>query len=70
MKYADDLVLLVKEEVVLHGMTERLIEIRKYYGMVMNVEKTKVMKIKMQPSPLQIMVDKIQLENAEYFNYK
>jgi len=63
-------VLLVKEEVVLHGMTERLIEIRKYYGMVMNVEKTKVMKIKMQPSPLQIMVDKIQLENAEYFNYK
>jgi len=70
VKYADDLVLLVKEEVVLHGMTERLIEIRKYYGMVMNVEKTKVMKIKMQPSPLQIMVDKIQLENAEYFNYK
>jgi hypothetical protein len=27
VKYADDLVLLAKEEVVLHGMTERLAEI-------------------------------------------
>ena len=45
MKYADDPVLLAKEVVVLHGMTERLTEIRKCYGMVMNVEKTKVMKI-------------------------
>jgi hypothetical protein len=45
VKYADDLVLLAKEEVVLHGMTERLAEIWKCYGMVMDVEKTKVMKI-------------------------
>ena len=69
MKYADDLVLLAKEEVVLHGMIERLTEIGKCYGTVMNVEKIKVMKISKQPSPIQIMVDKIQLENVEYFNY-
>ena len=70
MKYAEDLVLLAKEEAVLHGMIERLTEIGKCYGMVMNIEKTKAMKISKQPSPIQIMVDKIQLENVEYFNYK
>jgi len=39
MKYADDLVLLSKTEAVLQGMTERLIEIGRCYGMEMNVEK-------------------------------
>jgi len=38
VKYADDLVLLAKEEMVLRGMMDRLIEIGKYYGMKMNVE--------------------------------
>jgi hypothetical protein len=33
MKHADDLVLLAKEEAVLHGMIERLIAIRRCYGM-------------------------------------
>jgi len=32
-----------KTEAVLQGMTERLIEIGRRYGMEMNVEKTKVM---------------------------
>jgi hypothetical protein len=35
----------------------------------MNVEKTKVMGISRQPSPIKIMIDQKQLENMEYFNY-
>jgi Tfp pilus assembly major pilin PilA len=35
----------------------------------MNVEKTKVMRISMQPSPIKIMIAQKQLENVEYFNY-
>jgi hypothetical protein len=45
VKYADDYVLLAKEEKVLQGMFDRLIEIGRRYGMEMNVEKTKVMRI-------------------------
>ena len=37
-EYADDM-LLAKEEMELLSMTERLIEIRRCYGMEMNVEK-------------------------------
>jgi hypothetical protein len=39
------------------------------YGMEMNVEKTKVMRISRQPYPITIMIDQKQLENVEYFNY-
>jgi hypothetical protein len=35
VKYADDLVLLAKEEMVLQGMIDRLIEIGRRYGMEM-----------------------------------
>jgi hypothetical protein len=41
VKYADELVLLAKEEKVLQDMIEKLIEIGRCYGMEMNVEKTK-----------------------------
>ena len=43
VKYADDLVRMAKEETVLQGMIDKLIEIGRCYGMEMNVEKTKVM---------------------------
>jgi len=69
VKYADDLVLMAKEEIVLQGMINRLIEIGSCYGMDMNVEKTKVMRISRQPSPVTIMVDQKQLENVECFDY-
>ena len=69
MKYADELVLLAKEEAVLQGMIDRLTEIGICYRMEMNVEKTKVIRISRQPSPLEIMIDQKQQENAEYFNY-
>jgi hypothetical protein len=44
VKYADDLVLLAKEEKVLQDMIDKLIEIGRSYGMEMNVEKTKVIR--------------------------
>jgi len=69
VKYADDLVLMAKEETVLQGMIEKLIEIGSCYGMEMNVEKTKVMRISRQPSPVTIMIDQKQLESVECFKY-
>jgi len=56
-KYADDLVLMAKEEMVLPGMIDKLIEIGSGYGMEMNVEKTKAIRISRQPSPVTIMID-------------
>jgi hypothetical protein len=57
VKYADDLVLLAKEENVLQDMNDKLIEIRRCYGMEMNVKKTKVIIISRQPFPVKIMID-------------
>jgi hypothetical protein len=57
VKYADQLVLLAKEETVLQGMVDRLIEIGTRYGMEMNVDKTTVMRISRQLSPIQITID-------------
>jgi len=69
VKYADDLVLMAEEETVLQGTIDKLIEIGRCYGMEMNVDKTKVMRISRQPSPVTIMLDQKQLENVEYFKY-
>ena len=57
VKYADDLVLMAKEETVLQGIIDKLIEIGSCYGMEMDLEETKVMKISRQPSPVTIMID-------------
>jgi hypothetical protein len=69
VKYADDLVLLVKEEMVLQDMFNKLIEIGRNCGMKMNVEKTKVMRISRQPFPVKLMIDQKQLETVESFKY-
>ena len=69
VKYADDLVLLAKEEKVLHDMIDKLIETGGCYGMEMNVEKTKVMRISRQQFPVKIIIDQKQLENVESFEY-
>jgi predicted DNA-binding protein len=45
VKYADELVLLAKEEKVLQNMIDKLIEIGGCYGTEINVEETKVMRI-------------------------
>jgi len=69
VKYIDNHVLLVKEETVLQGMTDRVIEIGSCYGMEMDVEESKVMGISRQSSSMQVMIDYKQLKNVEYFNY-
>ena len=69
VKYADDLVLLAKDEKVLQDMIDKQIEIRRCYGMEMNVAKTKVMRIWRQPFPVKIIIDQKQLENVESFKY-
>jgi len=65
VKYADDLVLLAKEETVLQDMIDKLNEIEGCYGMEMNVDKTKVTRISIQQFPVKIMIDQKQLENVE-----
>jgi hypothetical protein len=59
MRYADDLVLLAKEETMLQSMTDKLIEVGREYGIEINVEETKTMRISRQQTPLQIKIDKI-----------
>jgi hypothetical protein len=46
-----------KEEKVLQGMIDKLNEIGGCYGMKMNVEKTKVMRISRYPLPVKIMLE-------------
>ena len=50
VKYAYDLVLLCKEETAYQGMTDRLLQVGRHYGMKTNVEKTMVMRIKNKPT--------------------
>ena len=69
MKYADDLVLMAKEETALLGMIDKLNETGRCYGVEINVEKTKVMRISRQPSAVTIMIDQKPLENVECFKY-
>jgi hypothetical protein len=42
---------------VLQGKIDRLSEIGRSYGMEMNVEKSKVMRISRQPYSIKIMID-------------
>jgi hypothetical protein len=68
VRYADDIVLLAKEETILQRMIDKLIEVGRGYGMEINVVKTKTMRISRQPTPLQIKIDKKPAENVEEFN--
>jgi len=52
VKYTDYLVLLAKEEMVLQGMIDKLLQIVRRFGMDMNMEISKVMRISRQPSPI------------------
>ena len=54
VKYTGGLVLLAKEEALLQSVTESLHEIGRRYGMEMNVEKPKAMRISRQTSAVQI----------------
>jgi len=50
-------------------MIDKLIEIGRCHGMEMSVEKTKVMRISRQPTPVTIMIEQKQLGNVECFKY-
>jgi hypothetical protein len=64
VKRVDDFVLLAEEETVLQCIIDcKMIWNGNWCG------KTKVMGIPRQQSPIQIMIDKNQLENVEYFKY-
>jgi len=54
---------------MLQDMIEKLVEIGRSYGMEMNVDKTKVMRISRQLFLVKIMIDQKQLENVESFKY-
>ena len=58
-----------KEETVLQGITHRLAEVGRCYGIDLNVLKTKLIGMSRQPFPVKIMIHQKQLENVEYFNY-
>ena len=46
-----------------------LIEVGRRYGVEINVEKPKIMRISRQQSPVRFMIDLKQRENVEYFKY-
>jgi hypothetical protein len=64
VKYAEDFVLLAKEETVLQGMIDGVTEISICYGTEMKVIKGKIMRISRQPSTIQIMIDHRQQANV------
>ena len=66
VKCADELVLLVEEEMVVQGMTDTLIKVGSGRGVEMNGGKTKIKRISWQPSPVQNMINQKHLENVEY----
>ena len=69
VKYADDLLLRTNEEVVLQGMFESIIEIVRCCGLEINAKETTVIRMLIHQSHVQIMIDQIQPEIVEYFNY-
>jgi hypothetical protein len=48
---------LAKEETTPQSTTDKLIEVGRGYGIEINVERTKTMRISRQPTPLQIQTD-------------
>jgi hypothetical protein len=69
VRYAEDLVLLAKEETILQSTIDKLTEDGREYGMEINVDKTKTMRISRQSTQLQIKTNKKPAENVEEFNY-
>ena len=50
-------------------MVDKVTEVRRCYGMEINVEKTEVMRISRQTSPVTITINQTQLESMEFFKY-
>ena len=54
---------------MLQDMIDKLIENGRCYGIEINVEKTKLMRISRQPFPVKIIIDQKQLANVASFKY-
>jgi len=68
VKYANDIVLMAKEETVIVCMIDTMNEIGRCKGREKDVEKTEVMGILRQPSPASGITDQ-KPENVGYFKY-
>ena len=64
-----DVLLVLFQIIYIYIYIEIVIETGRYYGMEMNVEKPKVMRISRQPSPVTITINQKQLENVKCFKY-
>jgi ABC-type polysaccharide/polyol phosphate transport system ATPase subunit len=69
VRYADDLVLLAKEEIILQNMIDKLIVVERGFGMEINLVNTKTIRISRQPTPLQIKINNKPVENVVEFKY-
>jgi hypothetical protein len=57
-----------KTVAIIQDVVDRLIEIRRNFGVEKRVDRTKI-RISGQPSPVQIMTDQKQPESVEHLNY-
>jgi len=64
--YLADKVCSVLVQRALYCITDRLTEIIVHYGMEMNVEKTKIMRMPKLPSAIQFMIDQKPPKNVEH----
>jgi hypothetical protein len=56
VKYADNLVVLAKKGTVLQGITYRLTEVGRCFGMEMNVDKSTILRTSKQPFTVKSMI--------------
>jgi len=59
VEYADGLVLMAKEETVLQDIIDRLMEIKRCYGMELNMEKGGANRISRQLSPTLNIIEQV-----------
>jgi len=57
------------DDTVIHDMIDILFKIVRCFVMEMNVGKTEVMRLPVQPPHIPIMIDQKQPKNVEYFRY-
>ena len=69
IKYADDVVLMAKDEKELQRMLDRLVETGNRYGMKINADKSKVMMISINEEPLRCVIENRILDNVSQFRY-
>lgn len=62
IKYADDLVVILKTKTELRSMMSRIVEAGNRYGMENNIDKSKVMRISKRKEPLRLTIENRKLD--------